>query len=196
MTYVKKPISTILRSGRTIFTFKDISLLWRNPDKKAVIAGVNYYVSTGQLYRIRRGIYAKDANYDKMELACRIYTPAYVSFETVLAQSGIVFQYYERIFVASYLSREIVADGRLYQYRKIKNTVLTDPSGVVNREGLACATPERAFLDTLYLNMDYHFDHLAPLKWDEIFRMLPLYDNKRMNKKVQEFFESSQTDKR
>ncbi|MCX5849623.1 MAG: hypothetical protein NTW65_09255 [Deltaproteobacteria bacterium] len=188
MEYVKKPISAILRSGRTVFTFKDISLMWRNTDQKAVIAGINYYVSTGQLHRIRRGIYAKDKNYDKTELACRIYTPAYVSFETVLTRAGINFQYYGQIFIASYLAREIVVDGQVYQYRKIKNTLLTDSAGVLNKDGIAIATMERAFLDTLYLNTDYHFDNLALLNWDKVFEMLPLYDNKRMTKKAHEYF--------
>ena len=188
MEYVKKPISAILRSSRTVFTFKDISLMWSNTDKKAVIAGINYYVSTGQLHRIRRGIYAKDKNYDKTELACRICTPAYVSFETVLTRAGINFQYYGQIFIASYLAREIVVDGQVYQYRKIKNTLLTDSAGVLNKDGIAIASSERAFLDTLYLNTDYHFDNLAPLNWDKVFEILPLYDNKRMTRKVQEFF--------
>lgn len=196
MEYVKKPISAILRSSRTVFTFKDISLMWRNTDKKAVIAGINYYVSTEQLYRIRRGIYAKDKNYDKIELACRIYTPAYVSFETVLTRAGINFQYYGQIFVASYLAREIVIDGQVYQYRKIKNTLLTDSAGVLNKNGIAIATPERAFLDTLYLNTDYHFDNLAPFNWDKIFEILPLYNNKRMKRKVQEFFADAKDNKR
>jgi hypothetical protein len=188
MEYIKKPISAILRSGRTVFTFKDISLMWRNTDQKAVIAGINYYVSTGQLHRIRRGIYAKDKNYDKTELACRIFTPAYVSFETILTRAGINFQYYGQIFIASYLAREIVVDGQVYQYRKIKNTLLTDSAGVLNKDGIAIASSERAFLDTLYLNTDYHFDNLAPLNWDKVFEILPLYDNKRMTRKVQEFF--------
>ena len=196
MEYVKKPISAILRSGRTVFTFKDISLMWSNTDKKAVIAGINYYVSTGQLHRIRRGIYAKDKNYDKTELACRIYTPAYVSFETVLTRAGINFQYYGQIFIASYLAREIVIDGQVYQYRKIKNTLLTDSAGVLNKDGIAIATTERAFLDTLYLNTDYHFDNLASLAWDKVFEMLPLYDNKRMTRKVQEFFAAAKDNNR
>jgi hypothetical protein len=38
-----------------------------------------------------RGIYAKDKDYDKVELAGRIFTPGYVSFETVLVRSGINF---------------------------------------------------------------------------------------------------------
>ena len=196
MEYVKKPISAILRSSRTVFTFKDISLMWRNTDKKAVIAGINYYVSTGQLYRIRRGIYAKDKDYDKTELACRIYTPAYVSFETVLTRAGINFQYYGQIFIASYLAREIVVDGQVYQYRKIKNTLLTDSAGVLNKDGIAIATTERAFLDTLYLNTDYHFDNLASLNWDKVFDMLPLYNNKRMTRKVQEFFAAAKDNNR
>ena len=196
MEYIKKPISAILRSSRTVFTFKDISLMWRNTDKKAVIAGINYYVSTGQLHRIRRGIYAKDKNYDKTELACRIYTPAYVSFETVLTRAGINFQYYGQIFIASYLAREIVVDGQVYQYRKIKNTLLTDSAGVLNKDGIAIATTERAFLDTLYLNTDYHFDNLASLTWDKVFDMLPLYNNKRMTRKVQEFFDAAKDNNR
>ena len=196
MEYVKKPISAILRSSRTVFTFKDISLMWRNTDKKSVIAGINYYVSTGQLHRIRRGIYAKDKNYDKTELACRIYTSAYVSFETVLTRAGINFQYYGQIFIASYLAREIVVDGQVYQYRKIKNTLLTDSAGVLNKDGIAIATSERAFLDTLYLNTDYHFDNLASLTWDKVFDMLPLYNNKRMTRKVQEFFAATKDNNR
>lgn len=191
MEYVKKPISAILRSSRSVFTFKDISLIWRNTDQKAVIAGINYYVGTGQLYRIRRGIYAKDKNYDKTELACRIYTPAYVSFETVLTRAGINFQYYGQIFIASYLARQIIVDGQVYQYRKIKNALLTDSAGVLNKDGIAIATPERAFLDTLYLNTDYHFDNLVSLTWEKVFDILPLYNNKRMTRKVQEFFDDA-----
>ena len=186
---MKKPITLILKSKKTVFTFKDISLLWGLTDRKSTIAGINYYVSTGDLYRIRRGIYAKDKDYDKVELASRIYTPAYVSFETVLARAGMIFQYYSQIFVASYLTREITIDAQAYVYRKIKDIVLTDPAGVMNQEGISIATKERAFLDTLYINTDYHFDHLGGLDWDTVFDILPRYKNKRMAKKVHEHFD-------
>ena len=170
-------------------------MLWGSTDKKSIIAGINYYVSTGDLYRIRRGIYAKDKDYDKIELASRIYTPAYVSFETVLAQAGIIFQYYNRIFVASYLTREINIDAQAYVYRKIKDAVLTDPAGVINQDGSAVATKERAFLDTIYINTDYHFDHLGALDWDKVFDILPLYNNKRMAGKIRKFYEDFKTGK-
>jgi len=186
---MKKPISAILKSKKTVFTFKDISILWGLTDRRSAVAGINYYVSTGDLYRIRRGIYAKDKDYDKVELASRIYTPAYVSFETVLARAGMIFQYYSQIFVASYLTRELIIDGQTYVYRKIKDTVLTDAAGVLNQDGTAVATKERALLDTIYINTDYHFDNIGALDWDKVFDILPLYNNKRMAKKVREHYD-------
>ncbi|MDO8512490.1 MAG: type IV toxin-antitoxin system AbiEi family antitoxin domain-containing protein [bacterium] len=188
MKYEKRPISDILRSNKTVFTFKDISLIWGDNDKKATIAGVNYYVKTGELYRIRRGIYAKDKKYDKLELATRILVPSYVSFETVLTRSGINFQYYERITVASYQTREIVIDGQTYSYKKIKDFVLTNSAGVVHTGETSMASPERAFLDTIYIHKDYHFDVMDSLNWDKVFELLPIYKNKRMAKKVNEFY--------
>jgi predicted transcriptional regulator of viral defense system len=181
-------IRAILRSPKTVFTVKDIALLWGEPASNKVKVRLNYYVKTDQLYRIRRGLYAKDKNYDRLELATRIYTPSYVSFETVLARSGVTFQYYERIFVASYQTREIVCDEQTYEFKKIKDTILTNPSGIDHKGEYSIATPERAFLDTIYLNTDYHFDNLAPLNWDRVFELLPMYDNQRMTGKVNKFY--------
>lgn len=186
MKYVKKPISEILRSPKTVFTFKDVVLIWGENDKRAAIAAVNYYVKTKQLVRIRRGIYAKNKNYNKIELATRVYTPAYVSFETILGQSGINFQYYSQIFVASCVTRNIVIDNQIFSYKKIKQSILINPIGIGNDHETSMATPERAFLDTLYIHTDYHFDHLDSLDWNRVFEILPIYQNKRMEKKVKE----------
>lgn len=195
MKYKKKPISDILRSDKTVFTFKDISLIWGDSDKKATISEVNYYIKTGELYRIRRGIYAKDKNYKKLELATRIFTPSYVSFETILIQAGINFQFYTKITVASYQTREIIIDGQTYSYKKLKDFVLTNSAGVEHKDESSIASPERAFLDTIYIHKNYHFDNLGSLNWDKVFEILPIYENKRMAKKVNEFFEYHKTTK-
>lgn len=181
-------ISSILRSQKTVFSFKDIALLWGNSDNAAMVR-VSYYVKNGHLYHIRRGFYAKDKNYNKLELSVKIFTPSYVSFETVLASNDIIFQYYSQIFVASYLTRDIVCDDQTYSYRKIKDLVLANQSGVENKNECSIATKERAFLDTLYINKDYHFDNLSPLDWDKVLEMLPMYKNKRMAEKVKKIYE-------
>ncbi len=187
-------ISTILRSKKTIFSFKDIVLLWGDSGGAARVR-INYYTKNGDLYHIRQGFYAKDKNYDKFELATRIYSPAYISFETVLGQSGLTFQYYSQIFVVSYLTRNINCDGQAYSFRKIKDTVLTNKAGLENKGEYLIASKERAFLDTIYINKNYYFDNLSPLDWNKVFEILPIYNNQRMVKRAKEFhkyFKSNQ----
>lgn len=181
-------ISTILRASQTVFSFKDITMLWRDTKIDTATARVNYFVKSGQLYNIRRGLYAKDKNYNKFELATRIFTPSYISFETVLAASGIIFQYYGQIFVASYLSRDINCDNQSYNFKKIKNLVLTNHAGIENKQNYWIATKERAFLDRVYLSPNYYFDNLSALNWEKVFQLLPIYDNKRMVQNVNTYF--------
>lgn len=182
-------LSTILRSDKTVFSFNDIALLWSD-SSPAARKRIYYYIKEGALFRIRQGIYAKDKNYNKLEFASRVFTPSYVSFETVLGKAGITFQFYSQIFVASYLAREIVCDEQRYSFRKLKTILLNDATGVENKNNCAIASKERAFLDTLYINKDYYFDNLSPLDWDEVFRILPIYNNKRITKKVNAIYKN------
>ena len=177
-------LTSILRSPKTVFTYKDIVLLWNESASDAARVRLNYYLKKGYLCRIRKGLYAKNENYDRLELATRILTPSYVSFETVLAKEGLIFQYYEPVFVASYATRTITIEGQTYSFRKIKNEVLVNSIGIENIRETSLATKERAFLDMLYANGDYHFDNLRSLDWKRVFEILPIYDNKRMSKKV------------
>ena len=71
---------------------------------------------------------------------------------------------------------------------KIKSLILTDQIGIEAKDNYYIASPERAFLDVIYLNKDYHFDNLSVLNWDKVFNILPIYKNKRMVKKVNEYF--------
>ncbi len=181
-------LETILRSPKTVFTFKDVALLWGEPSTQAVRVRLSYYVSRGKLYRIHRGVYTKDKHYHKLELATRLYAPSYVSFETILSHEGLIFQFYSPIFVASYLTHEIEVDGQTYSFKKVKDSILTNSSGVENREESSFATKERAFLDTLYIHADYHFDNLSSLDWNKVFDILPIYRNQRMAGRVRKLY--------
>jgi hypothetical protein len=183
-------LQAILRSPKTVFTLKDVALLWQEADTDAARVRLNYYIRKGDLYKLRRGLYAKSKTYEKIELATRIFTPSYVSFETVLTKEGLIFQYHTEITVASYLTRTLDIDGQLYSYKKMKDGILTNPTGVINENETSVATKERAFLDTLYINGDYHFDNTRSLDWDTVLSMTPMYDNKRMAKKVKQFYET------
>lgn len=184
-------LTSILRSNKTVFSSKDIALLWHESSTTATRVRLHYYIQKGDLYRIRNGLYAKNENYNKLELATRILTPAYVSFETVLAKEGLIFQYYEPIFVASYVTREILIDRQVYSFRKMKDGVLTDSTGIEHVSETSIASKERAFLDMLYVKDKYHFDNIRSLDWDKAFKILPIYKNLRMTKNVNNLFQKS-----
>ena len=190
----KADIISILRADKTVFSFKDILLASGENNPALLRRRIHYYIAQGQLYGIRRGLYAKDKNYNKLELAIKIFRPAYISFETVLAAAGIIFQSYGQIFVASYQTKEIICDGRTYSFKKIKEAILTNNAGIEDKDNYSIAIKERAFLDILYLNKEYHFDNLSALDWDKVFELLPLYGNKRMAKKAKEYYEAFKAD--
>jgi hypothetical protein len=190
----KAGLISILRGGNTVYSFKDILLASGETHAPRLRRRIHYYVKSKELYPLRRGIYAKDKNYDRFELANKIFSPAYISFETVLAKEGVVFQYDDRIFVASYLSREISCDGRTYAYRRLKDAVLVDSSGVEIKANYSIATRERAFLDTLYLNPNYHFDNLSSIDWIKCREILPIYGNQALAKRLDSCFEQAQHD--
>jgi hypothetical protein len=197
---MKKPIKgeyleVLLRSPQSVFTTKDVALLWNESNNSIIADRLKSYVNNGKLVRIRRGIYSKDKKYNKYEFAIKIFRPSYVSFETVLGASGMTFQYYGNIFVASYLKREIKCDEQAYSFVKIKDIILNNPKGIDQTGKYAIASKERAFLDTIYRSKKYYIDNLSPLDWDKVFDMLPIYNNKKMEKTVQKYYENYKANK-
>lgn len=187
-------IAKLYRSPKTILTNKDLALIWqknKQPDLKNKIA---YYVKQKTLIRLTRGVFTKDKNYHPQELATRIYAPSYISFETVLREAGIIFQHDSAIFVASKWPQKIKIDKHRFIFRKLKNSVLFNPTGVTNRNGYSIATPERAFLDMIYLFPNYYFDNLEPINWEKCDQMAKIYHNqqllKRLNKYRQKYAQS------
>lgn len=182
----------LMRSKNTIFTTKDVSLFWQESDVNFVRKKLYRYIKAGKLYSIRKGVYAKDKNYEKYELATKIFTPSYISFETVLTKAGVVFQFYGQVFVASYLTREFTIDGQVYVLKKVKDPILTNQTGIEVKENYFIASTERAFLDVVYLNKEYHFDNLSSINWDKVDKILPIYGgNKRMEAKVKKYHEAT-----
>jgi len=180
----KNVLLQIFKSKSTVLSFKEILLSAGPISSDLLKRRLYYYVQHGELYAVRKGFYARDKNYNRREFATKLFTPSYISFETVLAEAGVIFQYYSTIFVATYQTKDIICDGQEYSYKKLKDTILVNTTGVENRGGYFIASPERAFLDVLYLNKNYYFDNLSALSFDKILSILPIYHNKRMEEVV------------
>jgi len=177
-------ILEVYKDKRTVFTFNDIGLLLGESDKDKLKQKVNYYVRNNMMLNIRKGLYAKE-NYNPEELACKIFTPAYLSLEYVLQKAGAIFQYSGKFTLVSYLSRSIKADNNLLEYRRIKEPVLINTTGI-NRlpADINIASPERAFLDILYLDKEFYLDNPEALDKKKIISILPAYNSKVMAERV------------
>ena len=176
-------ILSVFSDTRSVFSLNDIAMLIGESDFKKLNERLNYYVRRGKLLRPRKGIYVKP-NYNPEELVCTLYTPSYISLEYVLQKAGVVFQYDERITAVSYLSRSVDIEGRAYAYRKIKGEILVVTQGINQIGNVNIATPERAFLDLLYLNATYHFNNLNPLDKNLITKLLSIYNSKTLTARV------------
>ncbi len=181
---------TIYNNNRTVYTFSNIALLTGESNAAKLSNKLNYYVHSGKLLNPRKGIYAKN-NYNPEELACLLYTPSYISLEYVLQKAGVIFQYDEKITAVSYLSRTVEIDKNVYQYRKIKNEILIDMSGIIRSNNLNIASPERAFLDVMYLNASYYFDNINSLNKNIIYELLPVYNSKILTERINNIFKKN-----
>jgi len=177
----------------TVFTLDEISQLFPNVLYESLRDRLYYFTKIGKLKRLHTGIYAKK-EYSPFELANKIYKPSYISLETVLAKEGVVFQHYETIFLVSYLTRTIKVNSTDIQYRQIKGEVLTNTLGIEQKVGYFIATPERAFLDAVFIYKNYHFDNLGAIDWEKVENLKKIYKSKAFEKRIEDYYKLNQED--
>lgn len=180
-------IAKLYQSTKTILTSKDLAFIWQETNSNNLKAKIAYYVKRGALIRLTRGVFAKDKNYNPKELATSIYSPSYVSFETVLREAGVIFQHYDTIFVAGPWPKTMTVDKTTITFRRLKDIVLFSAVGVENKDNYSIASPERAFLDTIYLSPEYYFDNLRSINWEKCFELAKIYHNQQLIKRLKKY---------
>jgi hypothetical protein len=184
----KNLVLELYKNSRTVFRLQDVAMLIEESNSKNLKRRLNYYVKSGHILNIRRGIYVKP-DYKIEELGCLLYTPSYISLEYVLQRAGVIFQYDSAVTNVSYLSRDIIVEGQTIRYRQIKGEILVNQEGLILRKNnINIATPERAFLDMLYLNNNFYFDNIHPLNKLLIRKLVQIYNSKRLEEKVTKLF--------
>lgn len=177
-------LKLILKSNRTVFTTQSLVMMSGESDGNRLSGQLHYYAKQGEILNPRRGIYTKP-NYDKKEMACAVFTPAYISLEYVLQRAGVTFQYDDKITVISYLNRIVEINNKVYSFRQINPQLWCTFEGIQLEQGYAIASPERAFLDMLYLSAgNCHFDNLHILNRNTIKLLLPYYQSKVLTKRT------------
>lgn len=181
-------VLSLYKKPQTVFTLQEIALLFPEIPYDNLKKRMSYFTKSGSIKKLSRGVYAKD-QFNAFELANKLYTPSYISLETVLQKAGVTFQYYETIFAVSYISRTVKVGDYTVVYRRMKKDAFLNKHGIEEQGNVVIASPERAFLDAVYLYKDYHFDNLSPLKWDKITELKNLYGNRTFLKRVEKYYQ-------
>ncbi len=183
----KDILNTIYKTNQNIFSLKELSLMFPSIRYVNLKRRLNNLVKRNKILNPSRGIYAKD-NYSIPELALKIYSPSYLSLESVLVKEGVVFQKYNTTFVVSYVNREIKINDQKIIYKRLRNEILFNNLGIEKKDNYFVATKERAFTDAVHLYRDYHFDNLSTLDWNFVLELSKIYKNKKTTKRIFSYY--------
>jgi predicted transcriptional regulator of viral defense system len=103
--------------------------------------------------KLRNGLYALRSNLPaEGEIANRLYTPSYLSLEYALAHYRMIPEMvYSMTSVTTRTTRAFTAEGRSYEYSRIKRKAFTGYNNLKTDAGvILIAEPEKALADYLY----------------------------------------------
>lgn len=109
-------------------------------------------VERGEIFRLEKGVYCIDrGQVDWNAYACERYAPSYISFETALSFHNVLSQKTLHITLATTKrSKQKTVLDREMLYHHIQKKLYW---GYQRIEGFLIASPEKAFLDLLYLSL-------------------------------------------
>lgn len=116
----------------------------------------NRYVKNSILLRLKRNLYLLRERWenltteDRFILANIIQVPSYISLMTAMSYYGITTQIQQNFIesIATIRTKEVKIDEMFFNYTKIKKGLYFS---FYRQNGIFIATPEKAFLDALYL---------------------------------------------
>ena len=135
MSNIAKKMLLLASSGKTVFTTAELAIFWEKEDKNILRVDISRAKKKGYLEPIQRGVYKlKDREADLFELAGKLKKHSYISFETVLAQAGVIFQWNDEIVSAGDRSSRVENKYGKFLYRKIPRNVLLNNEGIINKK--------------------------------------------------------------
>jgi len=150
--------------NKVYFGYEDISKAFGITPESAMVS-VNRYVKQGMLLRVKRNIYILKDRWgalkreEKFAIANIVQVPSYISLMSALDYYEITTQM-QRNFIESIAvkrTKEISLSGTVLNFTKISEKLYF---GFLKQDGFFIATPEKAFLDAVYLMSlnRYNFD--------------------------------------
>ena len=142
-------ITKLLNAESPFFSAASLQALL-NLTRESARTTASRLLKSGILVRIQRDLYTlANRKYSAFSLANAIYQPSVISLETALNYWGIIVQVPQIIYSTAIGSRQCVADNTQFVYRSLNQDLFR--FGQAKVEDFFIAEPEKALLDTLYM---------------------------------------------
>ena len=184
-----KNIIKLFNDKKNVFDFDDLKLIFWISNIQVMKNKISYLKSKNIIFSPTRWIYIlKEKQINKFELANKIYSPSYISFFSALYYHSIIFQPQNEVYLAYKKSdTKKILDFEII-LKNIKKEILLNPDWITNNWFFSIASPERAFLDTIYLFWNINFDNISKLNYKKILELLTIYKSKILEKKAKSYF--------
>lgn len=164
-------IDKLLKLEEKLFHTADLGLIWGIENKNTLYTTIKRYVKKGILIPIHKGFYStvplEKINPLKLALGY-LHRFAYLSCESVLLKEGVIFQQENYYTLVSSVSKKFSLAGNSFFVRKIKDEFLYNDAGIIEKDKIKIASLERAVVDILYFNPNYHFDNPKKINWKKV----------------------------
>ena len=142
-------------SRRLYFTSGDVAELLNLKIESARVLCTRY-IRKGLFVRLKKNFYVLDQNWknytrdDKFKIANFLQVPSYISCMTALSFYEVTTQVQRDFLESASLKRSVRFEtvGTAFNYYKMKKEYYF---GFIKREGIFIASPEKAFVDMIYL---------------------------------------------
>lgn len=174
----------LIKTKKTVFTIADFQQIWQIKNKNYLKTIINRLFVRREIFRIKKGVYVLNKEYNIFELSNKLKSPSYISLETVLQKEGVVFQDYSNsVYAISNNTKKFEINKKKFEYFKIKNDILLNPLGIKKQDNYNIASKERAVTDRIYLTSNYYFDNLKNIDIEKLDKISKIY-NKRTEKEI------------
>ena len=169
-----KNFDLLLRSGKTIFGYDNLSLLLWTQNTNTLKSYMQRATKSRLLQKIANGIYGL-YQYDILELTASLRHRSYISLYTVLQGEWMVSQTRSITLVSDNTIHKTIAEKEIRFY-KIKYSILLDPIGINYTGKYMIASRERAICDMVYLFWESSLDNLSDIDLKKLEKIANIYN--------------------
>ena len=145
----RNKIFKLLSTDSPFFTLSSLQAIF-NITRESARTTASRLVDSGILIRLRRDLYALvNREYSLFSLANALCQPSVISLETALNYWGLIVQVPQTIFCVGLGSYQYKVDNTEFVYRRMNASLFR--FGHVKVEDFYIVEPEKAFLDSLYM---------------------------------------------